>query len=547
MISKFSRFFFILLWLVGGILGQSVIAQSVDDIPYIYNKEHQISRMRFKVLFSNVRDHFAVTSVFKNEITLFGREKYESLMPLILEKDIPYIQKQIDDNLLTYKDLVTFYVYRIHEIEGNKDMALNAIMSLNKDAIREAEICDKERKRKKRHPIYGMPLLLKDNIGYDGLPTTAGAEILKNNLVKDAFIVKKLKEKGAIILGKTNLSEWAYYFCSGCPLGYSAVGGQSLNPYGRFIFETGGSSSGSGTAIAANLAVAAIGTETSGSILSPSSLNSVTGLKPTVGTLSRTGIIPISSTLDTPGPMTKNVTDNAILMDAMTGYDKADPSSKKNSGKIKYQKALKVLDLNGKRIGMFKHLMENSGYVRISEILKKSGAKIIILDAQSGALQGFLSILNIDMKNDLQAYLSAQTHGLGSIKNVMDIMNYNRENMALRAPYGQALFNVVVTDTTSATKLVKIKNDLESSGKSFFNDMIKKHQLDLILSVNNQHAAIAAVAKFPCLTLPMGYKDNGEPHGITLILPSGQEEKLYSFAFTIESRTHFRIMPKAYN
>lgn len=547
MISKFSRFFFILLWLVGGILGQSVIAQSVDDIPYIYNKEHRISRMRFKVLFSNVRDHFAVTSVFKNEITLFGREKYESLMPLILEKDIPYIQKQIDDNLLTYKDLVTFYVYRIHEIEGNKDMALNAIMSLNKDAIREAEICDKERKRKKRHPIYGMPLLLKDNIGYDGLPTTAGAEILKNNLVKDAFIVKKLKEKGAIILGKTNLSEWAYYFCSGCPLGYSAVGGQSLNPYGRFIFETGGSSSGSGTAIAANLAVAAIGTETSGSILSPSSLNSVTGLKPTVGTLSRTGIIPISSTLDTPGPMTKNVTDNAILMDAMTGYDKADPSSKKNSGKIKYQKALKVLDLNGKRIGMFKHLMENSGYVRISEILKKSGAKIIILDAQSGALQGFLSILNIDMKNDLQAYLSAQTHGLGSIKNVMDIMNYNRENMALRAPYGQALFNVVVTDTTSATKLVKIKNDLESSGKSFFNDMIKKHQLDLILSVNNQHAAIAAVAKFPCLTLPMGYKDNGEPHGITLILPSGQEEKLYSFAFTIESRTHFRIMPKAYN
>jgi amidase len=547
MISKFSRFFFILLWLVGGILGQSVIAQSVDDIPYIYNKEHRISRMRFKVLFSNVRDHFAVTSVFKNEITLFGREKYESLMPLILEKDIPYIQKQIDDNLLTYKDLVTFYVYRIHEIEGNKDMALNAIMSLNKDAIREAEICDKERKRKKRHPIYGMPLLLKDNIGYDGLPTTAGAEILKNNLVKDAFIVKKLKEKGAIILGKTNLSEWAYYFCSGCPLGYSAVGGQSLNPYGRFIFETGGSSSGSGTAIAANLAVAAIGTETSGSILSPSSLNSVTGLKPTVGTLSRTGIIPISSTLDTPGPMTKNVTDNAILMDAMTGYDKADPSSKKNSGKIKYQKALKVLDLNGKRIGMFKHLMENSGYVRISEILKKSGAKIIILDAQSGALQGFLSILNIDMKNDLQAYLSAQTHGLGSIKNVMDIMNYNRENMALRAPYGQALFNVVVTDTTSATKLVKIKNDLESSGKSFFNDMIKKHQLDLILSVNNQHAAIAAVAKFPCLTLPMGYKDNGEPHGITLILTSGQEEKLYSFAFTIESRTHFRIMPKAYN
>ena len=160
------------------------------------------------------------------------------------------------------------------------------------------------------------------------MPTTAGAIALsKNENTEDAYIIKRLKEEGAIILGKSNLSEWAYYFCGTCPLGYSATGGQTLNPYGRTIFESGGSSSGSGVAVAANYAVAAVGTETSGSIISPSSQNSVVGLKPTVGLLSRTGIIPISSTLDTPGPMTKNVTDSFILFNSMLGYDASDPKS----------------------------------------------------------------------------------------------------------------------------------------------------------------------------------------------------------------------------
>jgi amidase len=534
-------------FIVIGAIAQNPTFSNADSIPYLYNKDHQLPRMRFKVLYSNVRDHFTLTSAFKSEITAFGKEKYESLKPLILEKDIPYLQKLIDDKKLTYKNLVLFYLYRIYLIEGDKDMALNSIISLNKNAIIEAEKRDKERKRKKKHLIYGMPVLLKDNIGFVGLPTTAGAEMLKNNMTKDAFIVERLKEKGAIILGKTNLSEWAYYFCSGCPLGYSATGGQSLNPYGRMVFETGGSSSGSGTSIAANLAVAAVGTETSGSILSPSSLNSVTGLKPTIGTLSRTGIVPISSTLDTPGPMTRNVTDNAILMDAMTGFDKYDPASMKNSGKIKYQKALKVIELKGKRIGMFKHLLENPGYTKISEILKSQGAEIVIMDAPGSQLQGFLSILNIDMKHDLPAYLSAFASAHGDIKNVSDIMRYNNEDMAIRAPYGQALFNAVITDTTSDMTLNTIKKNLEITGQSFFNDVIRNNQLDLILSVNNHHAAIAAVAKYPCLTLPMGYKDSGEPHGVTLILPSGNEEKLYSFAFTLESKTWFRKMPSRYN
>ena len=172
-----------------------------------------------------------------------------------------------------------------------------------------------------------MPIFLKDNINASGMATTAGAVALQNNITDDAFIVKQLKSKGALILGKANLSEWAYFFCGDCPSGYSAIGGQTLNPYGRRIIDTGGSSSGSGVSVAANFCAAAVGSETSGSILSPASQNSAVGLKPTVGLLSRSGIIPISSTLDTAGPITRNVTDNAIMLDAMFGEDISDPKA----------------------------------------------------------------------------------------------------------------------------------------------------------------------------------------------------------------------------
>ena len=161
--------------------------------------------------------------------------------------------------------------------------------------------------------IFGIPILLKDNIGFESLPTTAGAYVLKDNYTDDAFITKKLKSEGAIILGKTNLSEWANYFCSGCPNGYTSLGGQTLNPYGRKIIDTGGSSSGSGVATASNLSSVSLGSETSGSILSPSSANSLVGMKPTIGNVSRSGIIPISSTLDTAGPMTRSIIDNIIV------------------------------------------------------------------------------------------------------------------------------------------------------------------------------------------------------------------------------------------
>ena len=303
-----------------------IVFSSYDESSEISEQQnHEIERMKFKLIQSKFLDMNDVFKPFEEDLAYFSEKDYYNIEPYIIEKDIPSIQESVANGILSYEKIVLFYLYRIRKFESNNELALHSIITLNSNVIKEARSRDKSRPKESKYTLYGLPILLKDNINTIGMPTTAGAFALKeNSITDDAFIVKKLKESGALILGKANLSEWAYYFCDGCPLGYSAIGGQTLNPYGRKIFETGGSSSGSGVSVAANYAVAAVGTETSGSILSPSSKNSVVGLKPTIGLLSRTGIVPISSTLDTPGPMTKSVIDNAIFLAAMIGEDAED-------------------------------------------------------------------------------------------------------------------------------------------------------------------------------------------------------------------------------
>ncbi|HET8753148.1 MAG TPA: amidase family protein, partial [Salinimicrobium sp.] len=238
--------------------------------------EHENPRMRFKLINSKYLDKNDIWAPFEEDLADFSEEDYSRLKPLILEKNIPELQKSRNEGELSYTDLTLFYIYRIRKFESDNDLSLNAIIALNPDAVEQARKLDAEKPENVDvNSIYGMPILLKDNINTANMPTSAGAIALaENRPSKNAFIAQKLLEHNALILGKANLSEWAYFFCDGCPLGYSAVGGQTLNPYGRKVFESGGSSSGSGVAVAANYAVAAVGTETAGSILSPSSKNS---------------------------------------------------------------------------------------------------------------------------------------------------------------------------------------------------------------------------------------------------------------------------------
>lgn len=511
-----------------------------ESLEITNNKTHSLERMQFKLIQSKFNDKNIWFSELDNYLKDFSDNDYEKLKPLIIEKDIPSIQTNIIEKKLTYEKLVLFYLFRIKKIEFNKNTYLNSIISLNPNIVLEARKKDRI-KPESIYSLHGIPVLLKDNINFDGLPTTAGAEILKNNIADDSFVVKKLKESGAVILGKTNLSEWAYYFCVGCPLGYSAIGGQTLNPYGRKEFESGGSSSGSGAAISANLSSVSLGSETSGSILSPSSLNSIVGLKPTIGLVSRTGIIPISNTLDTSGPMTKNVIDNAIVFNSIMGFDQNDSHSK-NKIKINYNEIINS-SLKDKRLGVFKSLLNDSLYIKTIEDIKKAGGIIIEFEPPKINFLGFRKILDVEMKNELPKYLSTYFKDNLNIKNISDIINYNLQDSLNRSPYGQKIFEGIVSDNTGKGEFEKLKVRLKKEGERYFNESLKKYSLDAILSINNYHAAYAAAAYYPCLTVPMGYNKSGLPSNLTFISSSYEENKLYQLGYAYEKLSNKRVAP----
>ena len=522
-----------------------------DSSEVAANADHESEQMRYKFIQSKVLDKNEVFRPLYEEVSKFTEDAYKMMKPLVIEQNIPSIQKSVSEGKFSYEDLVLFYLYRIYQYELDNQTTLNTVIALNEKVVGQARELDEQRKAnpsEKQHPIFGMPILLKDNINTDGMRTTAGAVALLANEVDDAFIVERLKSKGALILGKVNLSEWANFICDGCPNGQSAVGGQTLNPYGRREFDTGGSSAGSGTSTAANYAVAAIGTETSGSILSPSSQNSVVGLKPTIGLLSRTGIVPISSTLDTPGPMTKNVTDNAILLDALLGKDDQDSKSVEGPNDIlaTYQNPKPVGEI---RLGAIKSLMaEDSIYAVTVSKLKEAGAEIVEFVPPEVEMRGFLSVLNIDMKNDLPAYLEAHvknTEGV-EVRSVADVVRFNTRDSAVRIPYKQEQLDSILTDPTTEEELIEIKERLQKNGRAFFDAAMDKYNLDAILSKNNYHAGYAAMAEYPALTVPMGYKESGEPVSLTFIAKPFQEALLLRLGKSFEDMTAARRLPDGY-
>ena len=505
--------------------------------------------VEFKILDSKYIDVEKLWEPFEKYWETFGEEDYNRLKPLVLEQDIPTLQNHISTGKLSYEKLTLFYLYRIKKFDRQNKRSLNSVIALNSAIVEEAKKADSTEFEVAPHPIFGMPILLKDNINASGMPTTAGAIALANNNTEDAFIVQQLKRNGALILGKTNLSEWAYFFCGECPSGYSAVGGQTLNPYGRRIIDTGGSSSGSGVAAATNFAVGTVGSETAGSILSPASQNSVVGLKPTIGSLSRTGIVPISSTLDTPGPITRNVIDAAILYDAMYGYDRYDVLSiKSNRVGNFYQAAIEGYESESKnfRFGVFKELLEDSLYANAIQILKERGVTIIEIDEVEVKLNGFLTLLNIDMRNDLPVYLKNNADKSLAISSVQDVIAFNKKDSILTMPYGQALFYGIVNDKTTGREFEQLKDSLHIKGKHFFDVPLKEHNLDAILSINNYHAGQAAVAIYPAITVPMGYTKEGKPKGLTFISSNG-EQFLLNLAYGYEQVSKTRKKPVDYN
>ena len=515
-----------------------------ESIEIKENSNHEISRMRYKRLQSLTKDRNEIFKPFHDFLKSYDVSYHNSIKDLIINQDITSIQSHISKDKFNYEDLVKFYLYRIYKFEMDKDLYLNSIISLNPEIINEAKELD--RNNNPDNLLYGIPILVKDNINVEGMVTSAGASVFKDNLIDaNSTVIKNLKINNALILGKLNMSEWAYYFCRPCPVGYSSLGGQTLNPYGRKVFESGGSSSGSGVSIAANFAAASIGSETSGSILSPSSKNSLVGLKPTIGSISRSGIVPISSFFDTSGPMTTNVYDNAILYNSMIGFDDKDELSYK-ADKIDLEE-MKSFDPINIVVGISSNVVKDSLIAIALDDLKISGISNAIYNPEKYSIPSFRSILTSDMKRDLPKYISDYANKDIQFYNVTDIVEFNNKDTLTHAPYGQYIFNEIKEDKVSDSELEQMKINTKSQATNYLNKIMTNNDFDIFISVDNSMAGIAAAAHFPALTIPMGYRSDGQPSNITFIAKSKNEQLLYNIAYRYENQSKRRVAPKKYN
>ena len=540
---KFALAFFILISSCSD--NPIIVWENYDESQEIEgNSTHEISRMRYKRLQSLTKDRNEIFKPFHDFLKSYDVSYHNSIKDLIINQDIKSIQSHISKGKFNYEDLVKFYIYRIYKFEMDKDLYLNSIISLNPEIINEAKELD--RNNNPDNLLYGIPILVKDNINVKGMVTSAGASVFKDNLIDaNAIVIKNLKINNALILGKLNMSEWAYYFCRPCPVGYSSLGGQTLNPYGRKVFESGGSSSGSGVSIAANFAAASIGSETSGSILSPSSKNSLVGLKPTIGSISRSGIVPISSFFDTSGPMTTNVYDNAILYNSMIGFDDKDELSYK-ADKINLEE-MKSFDPRNIVVGISSNVVKDSLIAIALDDLKISGISNAIYNPENYSLPSFRSILTSDMKRDLPKYISDYANKDIQFYNVTDIVEFNNKDTLTHAPYGQYIFNEIKEDKVSDSELEQMKINTKSQATNYLNKIMTNNDFDIFISVDNSMAGIAAAAHFPALTIPMGYRSDGQPSNITFIAKSKNEQLLYNIAYKYENQSKRRVAPKKYN
>tara|TARA_B100000131_G_scaffold320919_1_gene370269 strand:- start:137 stop:1759 length:1623 start_codon:yes stop_codon:yes gene_type:complete len=539
-----KRYFLFLILILSCNESQIIYWENYDETDeLIENSDHEITRMRYKRIQSISNDKNEIFKPFHSFIKSYDKNFYNSIKGHILNKDISYIQSKIDEDLFGYEDLVKFFIYRIYKYEMNKDLYLNSIISLNPNIILQARELDRN---KSDNPLYGIPILVKDNINVVDMVTSAGASVFKNNLVNDdATVIKNLKKNNVLILGKLNMSEWAYYFCRPCPVGYSSLGGQTLNPYGRKIFESGGSSSGSGVSIAASFAVASLGSETSGSILSPSSKNSLVGLKPTIGNISRSGIVPISSFYDTSGPMTSNVLDNAIIYNSMIGFDQSDELSKESS--IINLEEMQNFESSDVVIGFSSRYLSDSLFMSTVNDLKSIGVNNISYTQSNSSLPYFRGILTSDMKRDLPRYIGQYANENIVVKNVSDIVKFNNQDTITHAPYNQYIFNEIVNDKVSDNELEEMKKSTKMNATKVLNELMNSYNFDVFVSVDNSMAGIAAAAHFPALSVPMGYRENGEPSNITFITRSNNEQLLYNVAYLFEKNFKRREAPENYN
>ncbi len=486
----------------------------------------------------------------------------------VVELSATDAQRRMASGELTSVALTQAYLDRIAKVD-DAGPTLSAVIEVNPQAIADATSLDAERKAGKvRGPLHGIPVLLKDNIDVAGLVNSAGSLALADNKpAADAFVAARLRAAGAVILGKTNLSEWANFRSTRSTSGWSSRGGQTRNPY---VLDRNpcGSSSGTGSAIAASLGAVGVGTETDGSIICPSSVNGLVGLKPTVGLVSRTGIIPISASQDTAGPMARTVSDVALLLNGMAAVDATDPSGPAADGKIAvdYTTFLKTDALTGKRFGVLRQAMGyhpdvDASVAKAIDAMKAAGAEVI--DVKVPTYNAWsdpeFSVLLYEFKDGLNAYLRKSGSPHTSLE---ALIAWNKANAAKAMPFfGQEIFEQAqAKGPLSEPAYIKARSDARRlAGKDGLLAVLANEKLDAVIAPSLSPAwptdhvlgdhfvgagyGMSAVAGTPSLTVPIG-DSHGLPLGITFMGAAYREGELIGFGYALEQATKARKAPE---
>lgn len=484
------------------------------------------------------------------------------------EATIAGLQDKMHRGEVSSEELVSWYLERIESIDRNGPQ-LNAIIEINPDALQIARALDEERRQSgPRGPMHGIPVILKANIDTaDRMHTTAGSLALQEHRAdKDAFLVGRLRAAGAVILGKANLSEWANFRSTRSSSGWSSIGGQTRNPYDT-ARNPCGSSSGSAVAVSASLSAVAIGTETDGSVVCPAGINGIVGIKPTVGLVSRSGIIPIAHSQDTAGPMARSVRDAAILLSAMTGVDSADAASAALAKEPQdYAANLTADGITGKRIGVIRsyHGAESNPEIEAIlassiEALRSHGAEIIdsINIDTEGMGDAEYEVLLYEFKADLEQYLE---NSAAPIRSLAAIIEYNENNKELAMPiFGQEILLEAqdkgpLTDSAYLEALATSRQ----IARSGIDSVMAEHDLDALIAPTNGPAwltdhingdtfhvgssSYAAVSGYPSVTVPAGFV-SGLPIGLTFIGQANSDAQLIEIAYAFEQATNIRKAP----
>lgn len=480
-------------------------------------------------------------------LTAAERCRLDSFIP---EAAAPRMQADLDAGRFSGVDLVTYYIDRIRRLDAPR---LRSVIELNPEALELAAELDAERAAgKMRGPLHGIPILLKDNIGTgDQMRTTAGAAALSNaRCDRDAHLVAGLRQAGAVILGKSNMSEWAYWMSYTAPSGYSAIGGQVLCPYGELI-DPVGSSTGSAVAVSANLAAMSVGTETMGSIVAPSSRASVVGMKPSLGLVSRDRVVPITDECDSAGPMGRTVSDVARMLTAMAStIDVRDRQSHRAKGLhgTDFMAALSEEGLRGKRLGIIDiDVPEPSGTIRYEglmgavQAMQAAGARTMAILPEAFELSGpgFVPEFNWGLREGVDAYLAATD---APARSLQEIIAFNDEDLGRYAPWGQDRLRDCLSSPLGEQEARHLARANRQQAREYLTALLDGNELDALVGVDTLQSMIYPFAGFPAITVPAG-APWGVPVGVTFIGRAQSDAELLGMAYAFEQASRLRVPP----